>query len=154
MAARKLLSDKGMNLRMKRSRLDDISWQEFEELIREILERNDFKTDFRVVFKDEHGRAEMDVIGEKFGILIGIDAKRYNRGWYRKSALKRQAEKHCERCSRFARLTGKRIIPVIVSLIDDEIILHKDCLIVPFKALNDFLVNIEYYLEEMGITGI
>jgi|Deesub1362A_J573_1020465.scaffolds.fasta_scaffold00065_70 hypothetical protein len=130
--------------------MDDISWQEFEEKVKAILESNNFKTDFRVVFKDEEGRAEIDVVAEKFGLILAVDAKRYNRGWQRRSALKREAQKHMDRCSRFSKIVKSMVIPVIVSLIDDELYMYEGCIIVPFRSFNDFLLNLHYYLEEFG----
>lgn len=127
-----------------------ISWQDFELRVREILERNNFETRFRVVFKDEEGRAEIDVVAERYGIMLCVDAKRYNRNWHRKSALKRESEKHRKRCLRFSKIVNSKVIPVIVSLIDDELYLHEGCIIVPFKSFNDFLLNLHFYLEELG----
>ncbi len=132
------------------SEMDEISWQEFEEAVKEIFEKNDFRTEFRFVFKDEVGRSEIDIVAERFGTLIGVDAKRYNKSWNRKSAIKREALKHGERCKRLSRLKERKVIPVIVSLIDDSLISYQGCIIVPFNSLNDFLVNFEYYIEELG----
>lgn len=129
------------------------SWQEFEEYIREILEIHGFETKFRYVFRDEMGRAEVDVLAERFGIILAIDAKRYTERWYRLSAIKSEALKHAERCRRLERKLGKKVVPVVVPLIDDLIYFHGS-IIVPFEKLNDFLVNIHYYLEtfELDVT--
>jgi Holliday junction resolvase-like predicted endonuclease len=127
-----------------------ISWQDFEVRVREVLESNDFQTRFRVVFQDDRGRAEIDVVAERHGLVLCVDAKRYNRNWSRRSALKRESEKHRERCERFSKVAKARVIPVIVSLIDDELFLHEGCIVVPFKSFNDFLLNIHYYLDELG----
>jgi|Deesub1362B_J571_1020462.scaffolds.fasta_scaffold32151_2 Holliday junction resolvase-like predicted endonuclease len=132
----------------------DPTWQDFEVKVKEILEGNDFNTSFRVVFRDGEGKAEIDVVAERYETVLCVDAKRYNRNWHRRSALKREAEKHRKRCLRFSRLLGRRAIPVIVSLIDDELYLHEGCIIVPFKALNDFLLNLHYYLVEFGYSEI
>ncbi len=128
----------------------EISWQEFEELVREVLESHGFETMFRVVFRDEEGRSEIDVVAERFGIVLAIDAKRYARNWYRKSAIKREARKHAERCKRYSRVEGKDVIPVIVSFVDDEVVECSGCIIVPLRAINDFLLNIEAYLADFG----
>ena len=124
------------------------TWQEFEEVIKNILEKHGFKTSLRVFFSDSQGRSEIDVIAERFGVLIAIDAKLYSAEWYRASALRKEARKHAKRCKRFARVIGKGVFPVIVSLIDDKIIEHSGCVVVPFYSLNDFLLNISVYLEE------
>ena len=126
------------------------SWQEFEEAIREVLEIHGFSTKFRYVFRDENGKTEIDVLAERFGITLAIDAKRYTERWYRLSAIKKEAEKHAERCKRLEKITGKRAIPVVVPLIDDSIYIHGNAIIVPFEKLNDFLINIHAYLHELG----
>ena len=126
------------------------SWQEFEEFVRYVFESHGFETQFRVVFRDEEGRSEIDVVAERGSICLAADAKRYTGGWYRLTAIKREAEKHESRCRRFSRVTGKKAIPVVVPLIDDGIALHGSCIIVPFRALNDFLSNLELYLAEFG----
>jgi len=135
---------------MVRQAMDEISWQEFEEKVKDILESNNFKTDFRVVFKDEHGRSEIDVVAERFGLILGVDAKRYNKNWQRRGALKKEAQKHRNRCLRFSKILNSKVVPVIVSLLDDELYTYDGCLIVPFKSFNDFLLNLHFYLEELG----
>jgi len=126
------------------------TWQEFEEKVREVLEGHGYTTSFRVVFRDEEGRAEIDVVAERFGLILAIDAKRYTKRWHRVSALKKQSEKHAERCKRYERLTGRKVIPVVVSLIDDRIVFHEGCIVVPFDNLDDFLLNLHHYLAEFG----
>jgi len=129
---------------------DEPTWQEFEEKVKSILEGHGYETKFRVIFKDETGRAEIDVVAEHFGLILAIDAKRYTKRWYRVSALKKQSEKHVERCKRYEKLTGKKVIPIVVSLIDDQIVFHGGCIVIPFDSLNDFLLNLHYYLAEFG----
>ncbi len=127
-----------------------ISWQEFEEVVKDVLESHGFDTMFRVVFKDEEGRGEIDVVAERFGVTLAIDAKRYTERWYRKSAIKREAEKHAKRCKRYSKLEGKTVVPVIVSFVDDDVVEHEGCIVVPFRAINDFLLNLEAYLVDFG----
>lgn len=127
------------------------TWQEFEEAIREVLELHGFVTKFRYVFRDEYGRAEVDVLAERYGLVLAIDAKRYTHGWYRLSAVKKEAEKHAKRCERLERLLGRKVVPVVVPLIDDSVYFHRGAVIVPYVGLNDFLLNIHAYLLEFGI---
>jgi lipocalin len=127
--------------------LRKLEWQEFEERTREILEKHGFKTK-KVVFRDEHGRAEIDVVAERFDLTLAIDAKRYAGQWYRISALKKESEKHAEKCRRYEKLVGKRIIPIVVSLIDDRILFHGS-IVVPFDNLNEFLLDLHRYLAEI-----
>lgn len=127
-----------------------MKWQEFEEKVREVCEAHDFTTKFRFVFSDGEGRAEIDVVAERYGLTLCIDAKLYSASRYRTSQLRKEAEKHRRRCERFARLTSRNAIPVIVSFIDDSIYFHEGCIIVPFESLNHFLAEIHYYLSEFG----
>ncbi len=126
------------------------SWQEFEEIVRDLLEAHDFRTEFRVVFRDEKGKSEIDVVARRFSITLAIDTKLYSRKRYRVSQLKREAEKHRKRCERYSKLTGVEVVPVVVPYIDDLVYFHDGCFIVPFYKLNDFLLNIHRYLEEFG----
>ncbi|AIG99340.1 hypothetical protein [Archaeoglobus fulgidus] len=125
-------------------------WQEFEGEVRRICEAHDFSTKFRFVFKDEEGRAEIDVVAERYGIVLCFDAKLYSASRYRASQLRREAEKHRRRCERFSALIGKRAIPVVVSFIDDSLRYHSGCIIVPYHSLNEFLTNLHFYLAEFG----
>jgi len=128
----------------------DISWREFEAEVRKICEAHEFNTLFRYNFKDEYGRAEIDVIAEKGRILLCIDAKLYSKNRYRVSQLKKEAEKHVKRCERFSKKVGKKAIPIITTLIDDFIYYYEGCIIVPFHFLNHFLAEIYTYLAEFG----
>ncbi len=125
-------------------------WQEFEEEVRKICEAHDFTTKFRYVFKDEEGKSEIDVVAERYGIVLCFDAKLYSASRYRVSQLKKEAEKHRERVERFSAVTGKKAVPVIVSFIDDLIRFHAGCIVVPYSSLNEFLGNLHYYLSEFG----
>ncbi|HID43420.1 MAG TPA: hypothetical protein EYP30_06570 [Archaeoglobaceae archaeon] len=127
-----------------------MKWQEFEEFVREVFNKHGYETKFRVVFKDSEGRGEIDVVAERFGLILAIDAKKYTEGWHRTSALKTQARKHVDRCKRFSELKGSEVIPIIVSFIDDSIFYHSGCIVVPFEKLNDFLLNIHAYLIDFN----
>ncbi len=125
-------------------------WQDFEVEVKKICEEHGFRTYFHQFFKDEIGKAEIDVVAERGNIILCIDAKLYSGHRYRVSQLKKEAEKHSFRCERFSKLSGKSAVPVIISFIDDAIYFHKGCIIVPFESLNHFLTEIYYYLAEFG----
>ncbi len=127
-----------------------MDWRKFEETIREICEAHGFKVSFRRVFRDERGRSEVDVLAERYDIVLAIDAKFYSAKRYRLSQLKREAEKHVERSRRLSKLLGKDCIPVLVSFIDDGVYSHAGCLIVPFRSFNEFLTEVHYYLSVFG----
>ncbi len=126
------------------------SWQDFEREVERICSAHGFKTLLRYVFRDEFGKAEIDVVAERYDLVLCIDAKLYSAHRYRVSQLKREAKKHVERCMRFSKLMKKRAIPILVSFIDDSVYFHEGCIIVPFRSLNEFLTEIYYYLAEFG----
>ncbi|MEG9195241.1 MAG: hypothetical protein V6S10_07985 [Candidatus Methanoglobus sp.] len=125
-------------------------WQDFEIEVKKICEEHGFRTSFHNLFRDEIGKAEIDVVAERGSITLCLDAKLYSGHRYRVSQLKREAEKHSNRCKRFSKLSGKSAVPVIISFIDDAIYFHSGCIIVPFESLNHFLTEIYYYLAEFG----
>lgn len=129
---------------------EEIKWQEFEIEVKRVCEEHEFKISFREVFKDEIGKAEIDVVAERGTILLCIDAKLYSKHRYRVSQLKKEAKKHVERCKRFSKIKGKKAIPVIITFVDDLVYHYEGCIIVPFYALNHFLTEIYYYLSEFG----
>lgn len=130
--------------------MENISWQEFELRVRRVCEEHGFKTLFRHSFRDELGKAEIDVVAERGMVLLCIDAKLYSRHRHRVSQIKREAKKHAERCKRFSILSRKIAVPVLISFIDDAIYFYEGCIIVPFDSLNTFLAEIYYYLGELG----
>ncbi|MCS7118436.1 MAG: hypothetical protein RMH75_05440 [Archaeoglobaceae archaeon] len=128
----------------------ELRWQDFEVEVKRICEEHNFLTFFRHFFKDELGKAEIDVVAERGNILLCIDAKLYSRNRYRVSQIKREAKKHSERCKRFSRIKGKRAVPVIITSIDDSIYYYEGCIIVPYHSFNYFLSEVYYYLTEFG----
>jgi hypothetical protein len=129
---------------------DDITWQEFEERTRDVLSAHDFKVKFREVFRTEQQGYQIDVVGYRKDLCVCLDAKRYTKGHHRASALREQARHHYYRCIAHEKKFGIRSIPVIVSLIDDSLMVENGSIIVPFDALNDFLLNLDQYLEELS----
>jgi hypothetical protein len=135
---------------MSEKELDDITWQEFEEYIRDILSHHDFEVKFRKVFKAGDRGYQIDVVGYKKDLCICIDAKKYGRGRHRSSSLKNEAKKHYDRCVAHEDTFKIRSIPIIVSWLDDDLMIENGCIFVPSFMLNDFLLNIYGYLDTMG----
>ena len=130
--------------------LEDITWQEFEEHIRDVLDHHEFRVQFRKVFKHGGRGYQIDVVGYRKDLCICIDGKRYGKGRYRTGSLKTEALKHYDRCRAHEEAFGLRSIPVIVSLIDDDLSFENGCIFVPAAMLNDFLLNLDAALEEFG----
>ncbi len=124
---------------------EPLTWQEFEEQIRDVMECADFSTEFRKVFVLDGRRHEIDVVARRFDITLLIDAKRYGKARLRSSSLKAEARKHLTRCEEFDRAFSCTSVPVIVSWLDDALLIDGGCFIVPFDKLEDFIVRVEYY---------
>ncbi|MGA9140362.1 MAG: hypothetical protein WBZ29_09065 [Methanocella sp.] len=130
--------------------LDDLTWQEFEELLRDILDQHNFEVKFRKVFKFNGRGYQIDVVGYRKDLCLCIDGKKYGRGRYRASSIKAEALKHYKRCLVHEEAFSIRSIPVIVSWIDDNLITENGCIILPVHMLNDFLLNLDYILDDLG----
>ncbi len=130
--------------------LEDATWQEFEEYIRDILNHHDFQVQFRKVFKKDGRGHQIDVVGIRKDLCLCIDGKKYGRGRCRSSSLKREALKHYKRCLVHEEAFGLKSIPLIVSWIDDNMVVENGCIFVPVHMLNDFLLNLDAVLEELA----
>ncbi len=130
------------------------SWQEFEELTRDIIELHGFKAEFRKVFRNQDRKFEVDVVATKDDLCLAIDCKLYGYSRYRRSQLRSEAEKHSIRCKELEKLVGMRVTPLIVSLLDDDLLIENGCLFVPITKLNDFLINQERYMETLSMGSV
>ena len=63
------------------------SWQEFEELARDILELHGFSVEFRKVFRNIERKFEIDVLAENDYSYIAVDCKIYGLSRHRRSQL-------------------------------------------------------------------
>ncbi len=124
---------------------EPLTWQEFEEQIRDVLECAGFSTEFRKVFTLDGRRHEIDVVARRFDTTLLVDAKRYGKARLRSSSLKAEARKHLIRCGEFDRAFSSTSVPVIVSWLDDALLIDGTCFIVPFDKLEDFIVHVERY---------
>ncbi len=120
-----------------------ISWKEFEEKIEEIFKTHGFKTRKNFVFKTSK-RFEIDILAEKRDLVFIVDCKQWGKGRYKISSLKKAAEKNLERMKELQNtLLGrnKKIIPIIVTLLDECFYEHDGVYIVPLFKLNNFLLQ-------------
>lgn len=132
--------------------MEDMTWQEFEVYVRDVLTHHDFEVTFRKVFTHIR-KYQIDVVGCKGDLCICFDAKKYGRGRSRTSSLKTEALKHYERCLAYEEKYGVKAVPVIVSWLDDNLMIENGCIFVPLRALNDFLLNLDEYLEHLSFVG-
>jgi len=120
---------------------------EFEEYVLKIIEPFAERIEFRKVFSNEERRFEIDIVSHMKDFCLCIDCKHYGTTRHRTYGLKSEAKKHTLRCIEFEKKSGKKCIPALVTLLDDNISFEFDCLIIPYYKFNYFLNNIEQFLE-------
>ena len=140
--------------------LENFDWKQFEEIVEEILEVNNFKVHRNFRFKTKR-RYEIDLNATKNGKVLCIDCKEWRRGRNKKSGLKIAVRKQRERIKQFQKFLkgnliaqtklkvkpGFKFYPLIVTLLQEELVEEDSVFIVPVWKLNSFLVEIERYLR-------
>jgi hypothetical protein len=121
-------------------------WQELEELTFTALEAHGYECEFRKVFKNGP-RYEIDVLARGKDFTLAFDCKHYLKTKSRTSALRREARKHFRRCRKYSEISGEKIVPILLTLLDDSLLYTEGCIVVPLRALNDFLLRSDLYLE-------
>ncbi len=127
--------------------LEDVSksvvWQNFERLVSFICEENGFRIKTNTVKTSNRKRRQYDVIAKRNHETFLIECKKWAGNRTRLSALKAAVKKHKERTEFYKKLTKEQAIPVIVTLIEEEIKFYEDVPIVPISKLNSFLNEID-----------
>ena len=117
----------------------EVAWQHFEELAAFVFEENNFQVEAGKVKTANKKRRQYDVIAKKNNRTFLVECKKWAGNRYRLSALKAAIEKHKERSEFYRILTNENVIPIIVTLIEEEIIFYEGIPIVPILKLNAFI---------------
>jgi Holliday junction resolvase len=86
--------------------IEGMDWKEFEEMVGEILRTHDFNVYNSFRFKTKKNY-EIDVVGIKQNIILGIDCKRWKGGRYKNSGLKYAISKQKKRVVEFINFLKK-----------------------------------------------
>ncbi len=121
----------------------EIIWQNFERLAAFIFEENEFQVKINIVKTLNRKRRQYDVIAKKNNQTFLIECKKWAGNRYRLSALKRAIIQHKERTEFYKNAAGEDAIPIIVTLIEEEIQFYEDVPIVPILKLNAFLNELD-----------
>ena len=123
-----------------------IDWKDFEGLVAEILDSNNF--DVLRNFRMTKPTMEIDVIGVRLGIALLIDCKHWKRLSH--SALETIVVKQVERVKHYV-LSSKDVIavPVIVTLYQEETSFINRVPIVPILQFSSFVDEFYGSLEEI-----
>jgi hypothetical protein len=124
-------------------------WQNFERLTAFVFAENDFQVEINTIKTSCKRRRQYDVIAKKRNRTFLIECKKWAGNRRRLSALKRAAEQHRERSEFYRKLTDENVIPVIVTLIEEEISFYEGIPVVPILKLNSFISE-----EDRGETQL
>jgi protease II len=118
---------------------EEVIWQNFERLTAFIFEKNDFQVTVNTVKILNKKRRQYDVIARKGNQTFLVECKKWAGNRYRLSALKKAVEQHKERTAFYENITNEDAIPIVVTLIEEEIRVYEGVPLVPVLKLNPFI---------------
>ena len=122
-------------------------WQNFERLAGFIFEKNDFRVAVNTVKTHQKKRRQYDVIAIKGDRTVLAECKRWSGNRYRLSALKKAVVQHKERTAFYETITNGEAVPVIVTLIEEEIRIFEGVPLVPVLRLDAFLCELDTFAD-------
>lgn len=138
--------------------LKEHDWKEFERIVAEVFKENEFtvKKNFRFKINKKY---EIDIIATRGNLILCVDCKKWSGGRYKKSGIKKSAkdqEKRTRMMEKYLKnnpllmknlkIEGDfEIRPMIVTLMEEDLIREGNTFIVPFFKLNSFLLEIENF---------
>ncbi|MEI7433609.1 MAG: restriction endonuclease [Methanomicrobiales archaeon] len=124
---------------------EEVIWQNFERLTAFIFEKNDFRVTVNTVKILNKKRRQFDVIARKGNQTFLVECKKWAGNRYRLSALKKAVEQHKERTAFYESITNENVIPVVVTLIEEEIRVYEGVPLVPVLKLNTVINEFDNY---------
>jgi hypothetical protein len=121
----------------------EVVWQNFERLTAFIFEENDFLAATNTVKTLKKRRRQYDVIAKANNRTFLVECKKWAGNRYRLSAIKKAIELHKERTEFYQYLTRENAIPIIVTLVEEEIRSYEGVPIVPILKLNSFINELD-----------
>jgi Holliday junction resolvase-like predicted endonuclease len=135
--------------------LEKFNWKEFEEVIAEIFRKNNFRTKQNFRFKTKR-RFEIDLIALKRNLVFCVDCKEWSKGRYKKTGLRYAVKNQKERTEELKKFIKNNPIaqsslkidekhefhPLIVTLLEEDLVEENNVFIVPVWKLNNFLIEI------------
>jgi len=133
---------------------ETVIWQNFERLAAFIFEKNDFTVTVNTVKTWNKKRRQYDVISWRSNQTFLVECKKWAGSRYRLSALKKAIEHHKERTTFYETLMNEDAIPVVVTLVEEEIHLYQGVPIVPILKLNSFISELDPHARGNPFYGI
>lgn len=133
--------------------LEDIDWGEFEDFCAAVFEEHDWNMRRNFRFKTKK-RYEIDILANKGNRVLVIDCKHWGTRPGKPTQLRYAVEKQIERTNELSRIKTldsiekkKEFHPLIVTLLQEDITEENGVWIIPVFKLNNFLLEIDRYLE-------
>ena len=139
--------------------LKGIDWREFENFVSEIFSKNEYfvKRNFR--FKTSR-RYEIDLVASRKNLTFCVDCKNWSGGRNKKSGIIFAVEKQYLRVQELRKfmkgnLIAKkllafeektRVLPLIVTFLQEDVLEENGVFVVPVWKLNSFLLNAENFV--------
>lgn len=143
----------------ERSILDALTWQEFEDYVAAAFDFHDFVVHRRFRFTTNR-RYEIDVVALRKPILFCVDCKHYGIRLGKSSALRVAVEAQIQRTEALANsfaahqaalnCTGWHnctLLPLLVTMLNEELIFHENVPVVPAARLNAFLLTYDQQMD-------
>ncbi|MGQ4913655.1 MAG: hypothetical protein ACP6IU_02780 [Candidatus Asgardarchaeia archaeon] len=138
-----------------------LTWHDFETFIMRVLDYNDFLTVTNLRINMRGKRREIDIIGCRNELILCIDAKHWMKTPTR-SVLTKMVEAQKERVTLLSEnlrllysthILPRRnhfiLIPLVVTLFGRQVTFINNVPIIPCITLNNFLLNYDFYLENI-----
>ena len=88
-------------------------------------------------------RRQYDVIARKSDQTFLVECKKWAGSRYRLSALKKAVEQHSERTTFYNTITREDAIPLLVTLVEEEIQCYEGVPLVPVLMLDSFIHELD-----------
>ena len=92
-------------------------------------------------------KRQYDVISKKSNQTFLVECKKWAGNRYRLSALKKAIDQHKERTLFYEHITHEDAIPLVVTLIEEEILVYEGVPIVPILKLNSFINELDDHTD-------
>jgi protease II len=122
---------------------EEVVWQNFERLAAFIFEKNNFRVKVNTVKTHQKTKRQYDVIAWKGNQTFLVECKKWAGNRYRLSAIKKAIERHKERAAFYAAVTNEDAVPLLVTLIEEEIPFYEGVPVVSIQKLNSFVKELD-----------
>jgi hypothetical protein len=141
--------------------LKSLTWQEFEEFVAQVCTFHEFQIEHRFRFSLSR-RYEIDIVAKRNPFLMCIDCKQFGARLGKASVLRSASEKQLVRTQALADNIAQYqanleildwqepvLLPVLVTMMLEDIQYHEKIPIVPAGSLNAFLLKFEEQVDRL-----